>query len=112
MLTIGISVSTIANEAKLLSNESLAAAKSRKRSCCMKMSRDAMTKNETAKPSFPLSPVVFTATPASAAPKAINPAVFNRCWIVVAQGVCGEGIVVCVIVPFSLMHLSKHRILH
>jgi hypothetical protein len=51
------------------------------------MSKDEMTKNETANPSFPLSPVVFTATPASTTPNKINPAVFNRCWIVVAQGV-------------------------
>jgi hypothetical protein len=53
----------------------------------MKMSNEAMKKNEVAKPNFPLSPVVFTATPARTAPNMINPAVFNRCWIEVAQGV-------------------------
>jgi hypothetical protein len=51
------------------------------------MSKDAIAKNETAKPNFPLSPVVLTATPARTAPNKINPAVFNRCRIVVAQGV-------------------------
>ena len=57
----------------------------------MKIKSDAITKNETENPSFPLSPVVFTTTPARTAPRAINPAVSNLCFVETAQGVWGLG---------------------